>query len=240
MVDKKTTSDDEYQFPASEYVTPNQQQRSGDTATGATQPETPPTRRFHFPEIRNKRIVWVIAVVIIAVIFIRILNSDRAPVVKPKLKPTVQQPVVQSQPDNGLLNSLDALRAHSSRTETQIQTLQSQVSNMQSQLEQAREDNRQLRQTVSDLSAQVEELTGKLNQVIAQLHVSPQKTPSIVFHLRAVVPDRAWVISNKGETLTVTAGDHLEGYGTVRTIDAKNGVILTSSGRKIVYGPNDF
>lgn len=242
MIDdnKKTSSDDEYQFPQEEYVTHNSNADNQAAGDGSSNEESARPNGFlkniHLPQMRNKRIILVIAVVIIAIIFIRIMNSDRtAQVVKPAV---VAQPVVQPQ-DNDLLSSLNSLQGHSSQTETKLQALQSQIADMQNKIDQSRADNQQLHQTVTDLSSQMEALTVKVDQILAQMTASGKIKPAIVFHLRAVVPDRAWITSGT-ETMTVTVGDNVKGYGTVRAIDATNGIITTSSGRKIIYGKNDY
>ncbi|MCX7125751.1 MAG: type IV secretion protein IcmG, partial [Gammaproteobacteria bacterium] len=77
-------------------------------------------------------------------------------------------------------------------------------------------------------------------KVLAEKRPSAKPVKLMVFHLRAVLPDRAWITSTSGETITVTIGDPIQDYGTVQAIDVQHGIIETSSGRKIEYGSNDY
>jgi len=247
MVDQKNKStDEEYQFPQGEYVTSDDhstQQSSQTEATEEGHDNAPSSRRFHFPEIRNKRVVLTLAIIVIAIIAVRFFNSEHAAqqTAKPSVLIPAEPTITVPQPSHELSDSLNALQDRVSRTDHQMQALQSQVVDMQNRLDQARADNRQLKQTVVDLSTQFEALTEQVNQLLGAHHIPVKKaTPQIIFHLRAIVPDRAWITSDTGEALTVTIGDHVPSYGTIRTIDSKNGVIETSGGRRIVYGQNDF
>lgn len=60
-----------------------------------------------------------------------------------------------------------------------------------------------------------------------------------VFHLKAVVPGRAWLESCTGILITVKVGDPIRGYGIVKAINATQGWVGMSSGTVIRYGPND-
>lgn len=59
------------------------------------------------------------------------------------------------------------------------------------------------------------------------------------YYVQAAIPERAWLKSAKGSTITVSVGSKLPGYGAVVHIDPLAGVVITSSGRKIKYSPND-
>lgn|SRR3990167_430128 len=243
MTDQKNNnSDEEYQFPQDEYVTPNS--ANSEQTTGAADQEKLSRKSHdsllrHVPKIRNKRIIFVVIAVVLAIIFIRIFNDNNDHQIKPAVKTPIAtpKPVIQSQPVT--IQPIENLSS-GSQTDTKIQALQSQIVDMQNKIDQAHIDNQQLHQTVSDLSSQLETLTQKVNQLIAALNASKKIAPQIVFHLRAIVPDRAWITSNTGATMTVTVGDPIKTYGVVKSIDAKSGVIYTSSGRKIIYGENDF
>jgi hypothetical protein len=60
-----------------------------------------------------------------------------------------------------------------------------------------------------------------------------------VYHLKALIPGRAWLQTREGATATVTLGDRLPGYGIIQTINTDSGIVTTSSGNVIVYGPKD-
>jgi len=237
---KNTSPDDEYQFPQDEYSAAGSEHVApADTTTQADTGSAKKSFAQYLPQLRNKRILLVIALVILLIVVFRIVNTEKAPA----LKPVQTQPVAEEAPppsnDNDMLGSLNSLRAHTSRTESQIKDLQGQVADMQSSLNQSQEANQALQKSVADLTSQMQGLSTELNNALEKLKPAA-KTPRIVFHLRAVIPDRAWIIANTGETESVTVGDHIKQYGTVRSIDAQSGLIETSSGRKIGYGTNDY
>ena len=50
------------------------------------------------------------------------------------------------------------------------------------------------------------------------------------YKVHAIIPDRAWLKSTKGQIVAVAEGDSIESYGRIIVIDAPNSVVLTSSG----------
>lgn len=251
---KNITPDDEYQFPQDEYISADSEHHDAFKADASSNTEktsgTTGANKFrgnwidyikNLKNIKNKRAVFVIVGLVVLIIGYRLFSGGEK---APTLPPVTAQPAVSSAPvqpsgDGEMLNSLDSLRAHSSASAAQIKTLQAQVMDMQNALSQTQSTNQQLQKSVAALTAQLNTLTAEMNNLIANARFSkPGKR--IVFHLRAVVPDRAWITANTGETMSVTVGDRIEQYGTVSAIDARRGIIETSGGRKIIYGQNDY
>ena len=54
---------------------------------------------------------------------------------------------------------------------------------------------------------------------------------TITYNVQAVVPGRAWLMSNTGTSFSVAIGDKVEGLGVIVDIDALNGIVATSSGK---------
>ena len=236
MIDdpKKTSPDDEYQFPQEEYA-------QASATPEASAPETPadvsmgghgaPSWLVNMSPTMKRIILIVVAVVVIVVLF-RLFSSDKQSM--PISQPVA--PVVQStNTDSQMLSSLSE---SSAQVASQINKLNARVSDLQDMIDQAHADNEKLNTSVTQLNAEVKNITQQLGEVMQKL--MPKKAHSVVFHLRAVLPDRAWIASGSGKSLSITVGDQVPTYGTIQSIDAKNGVIETSSGRKIVYGSNDF
>lgn len=68
-----------------------------------------------------------------------------------------------------------------------------------------------------------------------------EKAPAMTaYYVQAIIPGRAWLKDPNDKIITVTVGDPISGYGEVVNIDAKNGVVTTSSGAKIEYGIDQF
>lgn len=251
---KKISSDDEYQFPQEEYLSSeNETHKEGestaaDVESGATA-AVKATRGSRWaqlvksfpvlqPVLQNKRIVIAIVVVIAFIITLPFLNTKEKPLSAVKATPVVEQPAVVQSGDSDL-GSLQPHKSHNTHIEVQVQNLKAQVANLQSAVDQAKAVNDQLSASVSALTGQVKDLMTQLSEALARMGPTAQK-PGVVYHLRAVLPDRAWIISSTGETLSVTIGDEINHYGVVRSIDPTGGSIETSSGRKITYGSNDF
>ena len=62
---------------------------------------------------------------------------------------------------------------------------------------------------------------------------------NVEYHLKAILPGRAWVESSEGEAETVSVGDSIENYGQVTAIDPDQGIVSTASGKMIRYGERD-
>ena len=230
---KNISPDDEYQFPQDEYA-----------ASGAAKPELESLEYDHVvkksfganfleglrqsPLLKNKRFVIVVVVLIVIIVGARLFHHAPAPITQPVAQ--ISEPAPN---DNGMLDSFK------SRTESQIRDLRSQLSDLQDSVNQTQSDNQQLQTSVADLTSQVQLMSEELSKLMAK---APAKITAhkIIFHLRAIIPDRAWITSNTGQSISVTIGDHVKEYGTVQSIDAQHGIVTTSSGRKIEYGPNDF
>ncbi len=57
-----------------------------------------------------------------------------------------------------------------------------------------------------------------------------------LYRVDAVIPGRAWLKNQNGNTVTVSKGDQIRGYGYVTLIDAEEGLVVTSSGIVFRYG----
>jgi len=58
--------------------------------------------------------------------------------------------------------------------------------------------------------------------------------PRVTYSVQAIIPGRAWLKSESGETLTVTEGDAVKGLGRVAKIDPYDGIVqIDSSGHMI-------
>src|SRR5207253_1949545 len=100
-----------------------------------------------------------------------------------------------------------------------------QMTDMQSTMQQLQTTNQQLQQSVEFLNGQIKDLSTEMDKILsaAKSKTSGQK---IVYHLRAVLPDRAWVTTRGGETKTITVGDKLTGYGTISSINSQAGFVM--------------
>ncbi|HLB42398.1 MAG TPA: hypothetical protein VJN02_06045 [Gammaproteobacteria bacterium] len=104
----------------------------------------------------------------------------------------------------------------------QLQGLATRVANMETQLN-------QLAQTL--IRQQNQNATGDNSFLGPQ---SQAKTPKVPYNVQAIIPGRAWLRSDSGETVTVAEGDTIKEVGRVTKIDPYDGVVEINAGGRIV------
>ena len=55
-----------------------------------------------------------------------------------------------------------------------------------------------------------------------------------IYTVQAIIPGRAWLKSESGDTVTVAEGDYLKNYGRVTKIDPYDGVVAIDTGKKVI------
>ena len=249
MVDqqKNTSPDDEYQFPQEEYIASG----DADASQQSNEKEAPAdVKKSGIEKImesfstvspilqRNKRIIVVIVLVFVAFLFLHFGFSKKEPVQVQSAPQQIVSTPVQQPNNDAMMGSLDSLQAHSSKTASDIKSLQSQISDLQSAVTQSQSENDQLRNAIGAVAEQMKGVSTQLDQIMAG-RGQIKSSSKITYHLRAVIPDRAWITSSAGQTRSVTVGDEVRSYGKVTAIYQQQGIVDTSSGKKIEYGPND-
>jgi hypothetical protein len=58
--------------------------------------------------------------------------------------------------------------------------------------------------------------------------------PRMIYSVQAIIPGRAWLKSEAGDTVTVAEGDYLKGYGRVVKIDPYDGIVAIDTGSKVI------
>ncbi len=257
---KKPMTDEEYQYPTEEYVVPKGSQTEASQEEVSAEPAAE-TASFEesvtevpdqdmgrasrlndllerFPVLKNKRIVLVIVMAIVAIIGFKVTGGFGG-----KKTQVAKTQVVQKAPKNAnaiVAGQLNNLKQTAVSNEATINQLKTQVQQLHDALNQTSASNSQLSQSMYTLMDQVKALTAEVKaQAQAQLKAK-QKGPKVVYHLVSVVPGRAWIQGSNGESNSVRVGDKISNlYGVVNKIDSQHGLILTSSGKKIDYGVDD-
>jgi len=137
----------------------------------------------------------------------------------------------------------------------QQQSISNNMSSMTNQLSGVNSSVNQLSSRFSQLNDALNALNAKLDQQSAEItrlsamqkqmkQHAKKKPPTVVnqtmaYALQAVIPGRAWIVAPDGTTLTVRKGSQVTGYGVVRSIDAQQGLVMTSSGRVIQFSQAD-
>lgn len=94
--------------------------------------------------------------------------------------------------------------------------------------------------TIADISTDLNTLKVQVN-LLENPPVVEDIKPLDVYHLRAAVWGRAFIISqdNPNITITVKVDDELKDYGNITGIYPSEGVVTTSSGRNIIFSPDE-
>ncbi len=161
----------------------------------------------------------------------------------------VQQPQLPSKQIPGFSEQSEQEQTvQQPKTEQQIQTLQNRVNNLSNSVSQMQDSLNtivnQLNTITQKLSEQEEKLATMKRPVVVKRKVHrpravvkrPKKVvPKTVYHIQAMMPGRAWLISSDGFTINVTTGSSIPGYGVVRGIYPTRGVVTTSTNAIIRY-----
>lgn len=148
------------------------------------------------------------------------------------------------------------------RLKSDISSMPNVESKLTQTLEAIQQQNVQLTQQLVEMNSRVQTLESAFNQSnqaveglaqqVVQLQSNPlnakkpepakkfMPTPAVddekpQYIVEAVVPQRAWLQTAEGRTVTVMVGDSLPGLGTVATIDPYSGNVTMSSGKVLKY-----
>lgn len=125
----------------------------------------------------------------------------------------------------------------------QNQLNQQSVASMQNQIQQLQSQVNDMTNSISTLNSQLQVIVNELRAISIDRSLRGRNailtTTGTAYHLKALVPGRAWLQSKEGHSTTVTIGDRLPGYGIIQMINVPQGIVTTSSGAIIQYGPKD-
>jgi intracellular multiplication protein IcmG len=152
--------------------------------------------------------------------------------------PAQQLPATPSQP--GVSNLSDeALQ----RSAAQNQANQQSIADLQNQMQQLQNQLNTVTNSISTLGNQLQVIANEIKAIAIDRSLKGQNTglavSGIAYRLKALIPGRAWLQSRNGTTTSVTLGDRLPGYGIIQMINTEQGIVTTSSGAIIQYGPKD-
>jgi hypothetical protein len=109
--------------------------------------------------------------------------------------------------------------------------------------------NRALQDEVQTLNSRVANMESQLNQLLHALNrqnyggieAVPPPPPraqaieqKISYNVQAIIPGRAWLRSDSGETVTVAEGDIIRDLGRVTKIDPYDGIVQINTGQKLI------
>lgn len=126
------------------------------------------------------------------------------------------------------MQRLNDFAAQNKNIGDEVQLLNSRVSSLEAEINQL---SQQLMQK-SHLTSPREERTGPTLHP-PEAAVEPV-APHVSYSVQAIIPGRAWLRSDNGETLTVTEGDYIRDLGRITKIDPYDGVVEVNTGTKVV------
>ncbi|MEM1243242.1 MAG: hypothetical protein AAGG80_00305 [Pseudomonadota bacterium] len=161
-------------------------------------------------------------------------------------KPTVTQlpreNLQQTRFNQSVQQKLGDYEQTTARNQRNIQILAQQMNGMNSKIN-------NLQQGMQNINQKLNAITDLLKVQSAELRVLKQKTrpkPKVsrvkrprytrpVLYVKALIPNRAWLVDPDGQTFTVSVGDSIPYYGRIRRISVVQGSVTTSSGAIIYF-----
>ena len=192
----------------------------------------------------------------------KIVKKAEQPVVKPvvKAKPKVVQQIqpkedFYTQPkvetitktvsDPAMKAKLNALENSSEQTVQKVNRINSTLGSftkalngLNSKLTSINANVAMMAQEIQNQQAYIDKLKAKAlakKVKIKKTNFKPRK----IYSIQAIIPGRAWLISNKGDTITVVEGTMIPRYGRVSIIDPQQGQITLASGKVIQFKASD-
>ena len=223
-------AEEEYKFKEEEYGVGEQEQP---TETEPEEEKKPPVPKFKLPI--NKRILVILGIIVVLFIvfqFVKPKKTEPQPATTPTIATTAtgaQIPVTGQLP--GLMQKFNENSAKIKSIQDELNRTQTVLSKMDA--------------AVYNLNIAVQELS-KSVQDVAKQQAGLQKgkpkvrAPKVVYHVKAIVPGRAWLESSDVTIVTVRPGSKLKNYGTVTEIDDSQGIVKTDLGFVIKYGVGDI
>lgn len=124
-----------------------------------------------------------------------------------------------------------------------MNTIQTQFAQKMSEYEM---QNRLLQEKVLILNkrlANMEATLNKMAQIVREGGIRTTRTvvaaprppePKMIYTIQAIIPGRAWLKSETGDTVTVAEGDLLKDYGRIVKIDPYDGIVQIDNGNRII------
>lgn len=203
--------------------------------------------------LRNKRVLTALGGIVGLYLLISLFSgSDEAEVVE-VVETEVTQEVQafenefdQLEVDTGdsvsIFADLDDSMQKTSKTDEELDALKRQVASINRQNADFRTQLKQLDNKIDALTKSVERSAQQLSQVAKTQVSSTEKKQVEVkqdYKIRAVISGRAWIEDKAGNNITVKVGDAIPTYGRVTKIMPVEGIVETSSGRRITFSHND-
>lgn len=164
---------------------------------------------------------------------------------QPQYNPTSQavKVVTKTVNDPKVNDKLDSLRRSSQKSSRKILRINNNVSAIRDSIDALSSKIGSLNVTISNLTEKVKSQQVELEALKPKpkktVEKSKQQKNKITYHVKALIPGRGWLMSSQGVTVTVIEGTYLPEFGRVKSIDARHGKVIMSSGAVIRFSVSD-
>jgi hypothetical protein len=162
------------------------------------------------------------------------------PAVIPVQSPAPPYPpsVDQTLDNNSMQAKLAVMSAENEKLVSQLQAEYIQkISEFATQNKTLQEEMRLLNMRVATMETEITQLVQAMTrqgQEETAVLSSERPTNKAAYTVQAIIPGRAWLKADNGDTLTVAEGDVIRGLGKVVKIDPYDGVVNINTGNKVV------
>jgi hypothetical protein len=152
------------------------------------------------------------------------------------------QPLAPATPTPPAINEEIILKVESLVTQTQQHS--DQLSHLTNTINEQKVAIDTLTTSLASLASSVDDLNNTVHKIAKSMRKPKRKVTKpaprkAVYHIKAIVPNRAWLEDAEKRTITVRLGDLING-GTVEVISPYQGVVALSNGEVIQFGANDI
>lgn len=177
-----------------------------------------------------------------------VIASSQPAVAQPQ-QPGTQGGVVQYDANKDINDKIAFLEQQNAKLTNVMQIEYAQrITDSENQAAAAQAKLKELSSRVANMEATLTQLTQALQGTLPVRSSSSSGMPSTgpavtkpLYSVQAIIPGRAWLKSEAGETVTVAEGDVLREYGRVTKIDPYDGFVSIDTGNKVInlsYGTN--
>lgn len=111
----------------------------------------------------------------------------------------------------------------------------SQQTAMQNRIQELNAKVASMETIITQLNQLLQAKAAQTTTVVTQVRPRPEpRLPRMIYSVQAIIPGRAWLKSENGDTVTVAEGDILKGYGRISKIDPYDGVVQINTGTKVL------
>lgn len=165
----------------------------------------------------------------------------------PGMAPTMGTPSAMPQAVAPQVPPTSAILA--TETQASIMANEKLIRDMQttynSKLEEFAAQNKFLQDQMQNMNSRVVNMENQLNQLIqawtranqqqsSNNNAAEDKMVKSAYNVQAIIPGRAWLRSDNGDTVTVAEGDTLKNLGRVTKIDPYDGIVEINTGNKVI------